>query len=53
MWGGIAVAYAVPTLPPTFTVMAVIVVGYIAARLFVRCRTARTGFRNETGVVAG
>lgn len=53
MWGGIAVAYAVPTLPPTFTVMAVIVAGYIAARLFVRFRSARLGIRNETGAVAG
>ena len=53
MWVGIAVAYAVPTLPPTFTVMAVIVVGYIGARLFVRLRSARSGIRNETGVVAG
>jgi zinc/manganese transport system permease protein len=33
VWLGLALAYAVPSLPPTFAIMAVIVAGYGAARV--------------------
>jgi zinc/manganese transport system permease protein len=33
VWLGLALAYAVPSMPPTFAIMAVIVGGYAAARI--------------------
>src|SRR5262249_48619619 len=52
IWAGLALAYAAPSLPPGFAILAVATAAYLAAYGGLRFRRARQGHRGKRGHLA-